>query len=216
MTFYEILDYLTWLSPIVLLAGTIVAFMQFGNLGFTWRVIAGYLLFELLVDISSRIIGRLGTSNLIVIPVMNCVELIVFLGIYSSWFKRKYRAVLAVILTVFGCLMIREIWEIVTLPVGQVQTYTGVLEAFCIVSFALFRFMNNVKNPDRINWQIFSLNAVVLFYFSVKLIFSIPLNFLVNEDSGLSLLFWFAYLIITVFFYCYLIYALWKNGRIRA
>jgi len=216
MTFYDALDYLTWLSPIVLFIGTIVVFAHFQHLSYTWRIVGGYICFELLVDIASRIIARLASSNLIIIPIMNFVELLVFVGIYSNWFGRKYRLVSVFVLAVFGVLFVREVWEILVLPVGQVQTYTGVLEAFYIVSFALVMFMNNIRNPEKINWQIFALNAVVLFYFSVKLIFSIPLNFLVNEDSGLSLLFWFAYLIITVFFHVYLIYALWKNGRIRA
>lgn len=215
MTFYELLDWLTWLSPTILLLGSAVGFYRFGTLDGVHRLIAGYLLFEFCVDITSRLIGHYGHSNLIVIPFMNLIELLLFLRIYAIWLGRKSLPFVLTVLLIFSVCFTSELIEILTLPVGQMQTYTGILGAFCIVGFSLALFTLCLRDPEKMNWQLFSLNAVVLFYFSVKLVFSIPLNFLVNESSGLSLSFWFAWLFITLFFYIYLIHALWKNGRIR-
>nr|WP_294860762.1 hypothetical protein [uncultured Fluviicola sp.] len=216
MGFYELLDYLTWLSPVALFIGAMIGCLRFASLENPYRILVGYLLFELCIDIASRIISWNGSSNLIVIPFMNFAELLLFLGIYSMWLSKKIIPFMVLALVVFVVFFAREVQEIRMLPIGDMQTYTGILEAFFIVIFALLQFMYSLKYPEQMNWQRFSFNAVVLFYFSMKLLFSIPLNFLVNEDSGLSLLFWFAYLFITLFFYSYLILTLWKNGRTPA
>lgn len=215
MGFYELLDWLTWLSPVVLLIGATVGLLRFETLDAVHRLVAGYLLFELCVDIASRLIGHYGKSNLIVIPFMNLVELLIFLRIYRIWLGRKSLPFVLSVLVIFSVFFGYELHEVLTLSVKQMQTYTGILGAFCVVGFSLTLFTFSLREPEKMNWQLFSLNAVVLFYFSVKLVFAIPLNFLVNESSGLSLLFWFAWLFITLFFYSYLIHTLWKNGRIR-
>jgi hypothetical protein len=215
MGFYELLDLLTWLSPTILLIGSVVGFFRFGTLDGVHRLLTGYLLFELCVDIASRLIGHYGKSNLIVIPFMNLVELLFFLRIYFIWLGRKSLPFVGSVLLIFLVFFVCELYELRMLPVEERQTYTGILGPFWVVGFSLALFTLSLREPEKMNWQLFSLNAVVLFFFSVKLVFAIPLNFLVNEDSGLSLSFWFAWLFITLFFYIYLIRSLWKNGRIR-
>jgi hypothetical protein len=50
----------------------------------------------------------------------------------------------------------------------------------------------------------------------LNIIIFLPLDFLISEDSIFNFYIWFANLGVTVLFYLFLIYSIWKNGRIRS
>jgi hypothetical protein len=52
-------------------------------------------------------------------------------------------------------------------------------------------------------------------YFSLNLIFFLPVNFLINVASSVKFYFWSANLLLTISFYTFLCKEIWKNGSTR-
>lgn len=213
MTFSEIVQLMGFLSPAVLLVGLCIGFYYFKSLDLIHRAITWYLLILLIVDITSRIFAYFG-NNLFVLLVYSLIELIAFVYFYYKYiFKARHRLVLG--LSIAG--MIYILWEILVfkIDVKQFQTYAKVVDDFIVITLVLSFFHEKINIFKESKWDNFRLNAVILFFFSVNLIFFLPYNFIINKSAGLQFYFWLGILIITVLFYLFLIYSIWKNGRIR-
>lgn len=211
MSFSEIVQLMGFMSPAILLVGLCIGFYYFKSLDRIHKAIMWYLLILLIVDITSRIFAYSG-NNLFVLLVYSLIEVVAFVYFYYKYiFKARHRLVLG--LSIIGIFYI--IWEIAAfeMDVKQFQTYSKVVDDFIIITLALSFFHEKINIFKESKWDNFKLNAVILVFFTLNMIFFLPFNFLVNERTGLKFYFWLGNLTITLSFYLFLIYFLWKNGR---
>jgi hypothetical protein len=214
MTFVEIVQILNILSPVLLLIGFFMGVYFYKYLDPIYKGVSLYLLLMLCVDFSGRTLKVLYGNNLIVLLVFSLIELTFFLYFfYKFLFKSRHRLIIG--LSTLAMLYI--LYEIVIYKVDakQFQSYAKVADNFVVITLALAFFHERINIYKESKWDNFQLNAVILAFFSINLIFFLPLNFLINESTGLKFYFWLGNLVITLLFYSYLSYSIWKNGRIR-
>ena len=173
-----------------------------------------YMLFMFIIDIISRICGYYG-SNLLVLLIYSFFELILFSVFYFKFLYNNKHRILASISLIALLYIIFEIIVIKQIKAMEFQSYAKVLDNLVIIYMALVFFYERINIYKESKWDNFGLNAVILVFFSINLIFFLPINFLINETSGLNHYFWISNLVITVAFYSYLTHSIWKNGRTR-
>lgn len=214
MTFYEIVKISTLLSPSILLLGVVIGAYFYKSLDVVHKNITLFLFIMLCIDFTGRIIEGYG-NNLIVLLIYSLIEMSLFIYFYYKYlFKAKHRLIMGLCLVSFFYI----IWEITVLnkiEAKQFQSYAKVADNFVIITLALTYFHEKINIFKESKWDNFQLNAVVLIFFFINMIFFLPINFLINESSGLKFYFWLGNLIITVLFYSYLTHSIWKNGRTR-
>lgn len=215
MAISEVVKLLTLFSPAILAIGLCIGFYFYKSLNAIHKSILFYLLLMLVIDLSGRILKFTYGNNLIILPIYSFLELGMFVCFYYKFlFKAKHRLILG--LSIVAVLYI--LWEIVVLKVmetRQFQSYAKVADNFVIITLALGFFYEKINIFKESKWDNFRLNATVLVFFSVNMLFFLPINFLINEKSGLNHYFWLSNLVITILFYLFLITSIWKNGRIR-
>jgi hypothetical protein len=210
MTFSEFLESSHLFTPVIAFVGVFIGLYYFKSLdtvhkGFTW-----YLRGMLVVDIASRIIGATG-NNLIVLLVYSLLEMAMFTWFYFTYlFNAKHRLVLGLFFISFAYIL----WEILSLESAKVkafQSYAKVVDDFMIIILAFTFFHEKINIFKESKWDNFRSNAIILAFFSINLIFFLPLNFILNDSFGAY--FWFGNTLSLVLFYSYLTHSIWKNGR---
>jgi len=215
MAISEVMKLLTLFSPLILAIGLCIGFYFYKSLNTIHKSILFYLLLMLVIDLSGRILKFTYGNNLIILPIYSLLELGMFVYFYYKFlFKAKHRLILGLSIVV----VLYILWEIVVLKVmepRQFQSYAKVADNFVIITLALAFFHEKINIFKESKWDNFRLNAVILVFFSVNMLFFLPINFLINETSGLNHYFWLSNLVITILFYLFLITSIWKNGKIR-
>ncbi|WP_286911807.1 hypothetical protein [Flavobacterium sp. UBA4197] len=215
MTFYQVLDYLTYLSPALLLSGIGIGLFRYKSLDISHKLIMLYFATALCTDLVSRIYGQLFGNNLIFIIVFSLLELIVFSILYQfCFFEKKSRTLFALIAVAIG-FIIWELFSLQTISPQQFQSYSKVMDAFVIILLAITYFFQKVGRNKETPKDVLRMNAVILIFFSLHLLFFLPINFLINVSSELKFYFWCANLVITLLFYAFLNWEIWKNGLSR-
>jgi len=218
MDFYTLVYYSTFISPIILLGGIIVGIYYFKRLDILRKIIAVYIFTMFVTDILARFIGIVYGNNLILIPIYGALELSMFsifyyfLGIKDNLIKK---IILFLILISSFVFTFWEAAKVYNLPITQFQSYSKVISTLMIVLLSISFFLEKIYLKKDIKSDIFLLNSGVLLFYSLNLIIFLPIDFLINDNSGLKFYFWFANLIFTLIFYTFLILSVWKNGRIR-
>ena len=168
----------------------------------------------LLVDVSSRIFEYYYKNNLIILVLYSLSELLLFIYFYYKYlFKSRHRVVFAIC----SLSVLYILWELITfkrLETKDFQSYAKVADNFAVISLVLAFYYERINRFKESKWDYFQLNAVILVFFSMTLIFFLPFNFIIN-GSGLQFYFWLGILVTTILFYLYLTWYLWKNGRIQ-
>jgi len=213
MSFYELLDVFTLFSPFVLIIALCIGSFFHRFLDRIHKYILLYLVLAFVMDITSRVCGIIASNNLIFIPLFGFGELIILSLFFYVQFIHKKKPVLFVIILCVLVFMIWEIWELRNVNPQHFHSYSRVLSSLCIVLLSISFFFERLKNTRTISWPVFTLNSIVLIFFSLNLIFFLPLNFLVNEYSNLKFYFWFVNLMCTILFYGFLTFSIWKNGK---
>ncbi|MCW4469039.1 hypothetical protein OGH69_08695 [Flavobacterium sp. MFBS3-15] len=210
MTFTSLYKLLNFLSPFILIMGLGIGLPYFKRLNNIHKGIIGYLLMMLLIDMASRFFQYNFGNNLIVLLVYSLVEMLFFVFFYYK-FLFKASHILIKLFSIIAASYI--IWELFYFSnnVRQFQSYAKVADNFVIITLALAFFSEKIHEYKESKLDSFYLNAVILIFFSINLIFFLPLNFILNERTGLY--FWLVNLITTVSFYSYLIYSIIKNGK---
>jgi hypothetical protein len=215
MTFKQFLEIVNFLSPSVLFLSLLVMLFYYKDLDRIHKSISIYMILMLCIDISGRILKFIYGTNLILLPIYSLLELIVISTFYyKHFYKVKHNSIL--VLCFLAAVYI--IWEIIKLnktAAQYFQSYAKVVDNFVIITLALTYFHEKIKVFKDSKWDNFKLNSVILVFFFINMIFFLPINFLINESSGLKFYFWLSNLIITVSFYLYLTHCIWKNGRTR-
>lgn len=211
MKIYGYIDIFTYISPVILGIGVIFGLYNYKKLDKINKLIFVYLLVSLLIDFTARYLGYIKANNLILWPLLSILELFVFSKIYQDYSKRQN--LISFLFGVGALYVIAEIIYVDTYNITKYQSYSKVVSSIFIV------FMVLIYIFDRINEELKSvksnlyLSIVVLIYFSLNVVLLLPMNFLINEGSDLTLYIWLVYIIVTIMFYSFLNYLIWKSGR---
>ena len=212
MTFYELVQSLNLFSPGILLIGFSIGLNYYKSLDIVHKSITWYFLGMIIIDLASRFLTASG-NNYIILLVYSLLEMMLFAYFYFRYlFKAKHRLVMSLCCAAFLYIL----WEIVLFESTDskgFQSYAKVVDDFIIIILALSFFHEKINIFKESKWDNFRLNAIVLIFFSINLVFFLPLNFLLHESSGLKFYFWLGIVLTTVLFYSYLTHSIWKNGR---
>lgn len=211
MKIYEYIDVFTYISPVVLSIGVILGLYNYKKLDKTNKLLFIYLLISLLIDFTARYLGYVKANNLILWPLLSILELLIFSKIYQQYSKKK--KLINFLFGIGALYIIIEIIYVDTYNITEYQSYSKVISSVFIV------FMVLIYIFDRINEELKSIKSnlylgiAILIYFSLNVVLLLPMNFLINEGSNLTLYIWLVYLIMTIMFYSFLNYLIWKSGR---
>lgn len=174
------------------------------------------MIFALLIDIASRIFMLTIKYNLFLIPIFGLMELFLFSFIYYKYIFRTYNKIALAVIIVAIVVVVQDLFfrEKLFDP-SRFNSFGKVVSDLVILFAALlhiFRSMNS-SLPFRKDYLI--LSFVLLFYFSINMLFTVAINFLVNEKMNIVFAFWAINLIFTLLFYIALSLLIWQNGRIR-
>ncbi|WP_188620695.1 hypothetical protein [Flavobacterium suaedae] len=97
--------------------------------------------------------------------------------------------------------------------VKSFQPYAKVADNFVIILLALSFLQEKIDDFKEQKWDNFRLNIVILVFFTFNTLIFLPINFIVNENSGVKFYFWAGNSILLLLFYSYLIGKIWKNGK---
>lgn len=215
MSIRQIADILTLTSPIVLVVGILIGFIIRHKLSRLSKYVLLYFVMALAADGISRILATQFGNNLIMIPLYGLLEILYFLILYYFILKIvKSNLWLALLLMTLSFTIYETINSLNVEP-ANFNSYSRVMAAICIVLSAIAYYIKNIKlNIKNITGEL-RLNTFIFIFYSLNLLFFLPLNFLINLDSEVKYYFWIANLLITILFYISLIYWIWKHGRIQ-
>ena len=213
MNVIQYAEYFTYLPPILLSVGVSIGLYSFKRLNSTTRFFFSYIVGNLLIDLSSRILSEVHNNNLILFFFVGLLDILIFSLFYYKYVKKKKLIVLIGTMAV-GFIII-EFLKINIKDVISFQQYSNVVVSFAIISMSLSFFSDQLTLKYDIPVYVRFFNFVWLFYFAFQLIFLLPLNFLINEDLTMVLVIWGLWLIVLSTFYSVIIYLIWQNGNIR-
>ncbi|KGO80269.1 hypothetical protein Q763_11480 [Flavobacterium beibuense F44-8] len=211
MTFTNFSDILTYTAPVFLSISIVIGLFYYKFIKSEMRFLLLYLLMCLFIDVASRIAGEYYNNNLIFIVIFGFLELLFFTLYYQIYFFKRIVWSYALSSSI-GLVYIA--WEIISLwnvSPSEFQTYSRVISAFFTITMAISYLFEKIENKEKQN-NLIKLNSVFIIFFSLHLIFFLPLNFLINVPSKIKFYFWFINLLLTLTFYVYLGIEIWKNG----
>lgn len=214
MTFLELLSGATWAVPFILIVGIAIGMQRRKYLQREYRLLINYLIICLLTDICSRVAGELYGNNLIFIVLFSILELVFFFQyLYPSFSKKaaKYYGIAVLCGVIY---MTYELFSLRNVAPAAFQPYSKVLGAFLIIIMVLNYIFDKMKQELTAS-PFYALYSVFILYFSLNLIFFLPINFLINVSSSVKFYFWCANFLLTLSFYTYLSHKIWKNGTTK-
>lgn len=218
MEFYDLVNFSTYLSPVFLVLGIGIGIYFFKSIDIFHKIIVIYLGSMLAIDLLARLFGEVYGNNLIFIPILGFIELSVFSVFYYFSGLNENRATKFLLFGIIALSFLFSAWEIYKVydvPIEEFESYSKAISTCVVVLLSIGYFIDNIRKRKNISEGEFLLNSGILMYFSLELILFLPIDFLINDGSGLKYYFWFANLIFTLVFYNFLIISVWKNGRIQ-
>ncbi|WP_417368176.1 hypothetical protein [Flavobacterium beibuense] len=211
MVFSKFIKEITILSPIMLALSLVTGLFYYNFIKREYRLLLVYIGICLISDIISRIVAVIYGNNLILIVIFSFFELLFFSIYYQlAFFKRKIW-VYTLITTIA---LIYIAWEIVDLwnvPPSEFQSYSRVISGFFIIAIAINYLFEKIEEKQKQS-SLIKLNYAFIIFYSLHLIFFLPINFLINVPSSIKFYFWSANLLLIVTFYVYLGREIWRNG----
>lgn len=212
MTFLEFVKSVNLCGLFMALVGFALGRIYYESLNVVHKGITWYLFAMILVDIASRILGPTG-NNIIVLLTFSLLEMTLFTYFYFRYlFKAKHRLILVLYVAAFLYIM----YEIVSFNRAEMkgfQSYAKVVDDFMIIILALSFFHEKINVFKESKWDNFRLNAIIIVFFSINLVFFLPFSFIINRTSGYQFYFWCGISFTILLFYSYLTHSIWKNGR---
>ncbi len=213
MLLHDVLEIVLYLSPITLIFGIGLGLYHYKHLTSVYKLLIVYFVFGLLTDLISRLLDTLYGNNLLIIPIYGLIELIIFSWMYYRYLLRDKRSILLPLIIISFVIIVIDIIHVSAQSPEQFQSYGIVMGDISIIIYT-FLFYGNVLNEKEEKTHIYmSLNATLLLFFSVNLLLYLPINLLININSEVKFYFWAINFVITVMFYSFLIYLIWKNGK---
>jgi hypothetical protein len=215
----SVLVSLSYLAPFVLLAGCILGGINYAKNPSVGRWIFWYLLVSLGLDIVSRYWGFFSSekNNLFLFSVNGLIDLLFFSRLYGKFFRFSYKTLLQVVSIIVGVIVAGNIvFQGKQSFVANFQAYDKLLCDGVIFVFALISMFDLLRGKGELKQEIIRINVAVLLYFSLDMLMSLIMNFLVNAGlKNLVAYFWFLRLGLLITLYLILIYTLWQTGKNR-
>lgn len=212
MTTKLLVEAMTYSLPLLLLAGLVLTSMWFTALDNIHRLFFCYLSMALLVDILSRFFGIFLRNNLLLIPLFGLLELGFFTVLYWRFFLQKQPRILLIVpLAALGFI----VWETSLgswLTPERFHAYSRVVDPIAVVFMCMLHF-REIGDAFPVPAERMRLNSGILLFFSLNMVFFLPVNFLINVPAQLKFWFWLANFFLTLLFYAFLIREIWKNGK---
>lgn len=206
-------DLLTSIPPFLLIIGVLLGFYYRRFLDLENRIIWLYLFVCIFFDILSRNIDTVTGNNLFLWPLFSLTELFVFIRLYQALLKKS--KIIWGLLGLGISYILFEIGYIDSSNVKGFQSYARIVTSFLVVIMVLSKIIWQVQTDQNMSKRQLYLNYVILTVFSLNVLLLLPMNLLINGSSVLITAIWMIYLSVTVLFYIYLLYSLWKNGKSR-
>lgn len=206
-----LLAIITYIIPIVLIAGIGIGIYYYKFIKKEYRLLLLYLGICLVTDIISRIVGVIYGNNLIFIVIFSFLELLFFSIYYQiAFFKRRIwvYTIISSIALIFIAWEIVDLWNV---PPSEFQSYSRVISGFFIIAIAINYLFEKIEEKQKQS-SLIKLNYAFIIFYSLHLIFFLPINFLINVPSSIKFYFWSANLLLMVTFYVYLGSEIWRNG----
>ncbi|MFT5822977.1 MAG: hypothetical protein ACI8ZM_004234 [Crocinitomix sp.] len=207
--------YLARATPFILFACITLVIIRFNKVSANFRVLFYYLVLSLLANLGMKLIAYYWGNNLIVIPLFGFFELALFTVLYARHMDLKKVSNLVWVVGIIGCgYILYETCTVNTIVPSEFQSYSRPISAFIIVCYSMIYFFDKLLKGTDLNDSTIKLNATILVFFSLNIIFLLPMNFLIGENSNyVKFYFWIAYTLIVVLFYLTITFSIWKNGR---
>ncbi len=211
MPWIKFIENLTLLIPIEIVLGIVI--VHHGNRRYSGyaRILIHYLIIALLVDLTSRWLGKYFQNNLLLVPIYALLELLILSQIYLQ-FMLKRRRQLFLILSIVSILYISlEILYLSSSSTIAFQSYSRTLCSFIMTLYALNYFIEGIKFTNH-NKNLINLNTVFLFYFACNFFIYLPINFFINATTDTKYLLWIFNLFIIFIYYLAILRAIWRSG----
>lgn len=218
MTIKEFLLIVPDIIKILLFAGVLIGGYYYRHLDNLHKYLYHYIVLMIIVEMSAKFAKLLFGNNMIILPVYCAIELLYFTILYNKYlFKKENKVLKAVSLAAILYVICETLYYFVfnDMSVKAYQPYVKVADNFVVIIYALYFIFDRVNSFNEQRWDHFRLNIAILIAFTLTLIVFLPFNFLVNESTGIKYVFWSVNVIILLLFYGYLIWNIWRNGRIR-
>jgi len=215
MHFLNLIDPIT---PILLSLGIIIGIFFFRNLSNGFRVVLGYLVMSLFIDLLSRYFGDYSylKFNLFLIPIFGFLELAFISTLYYKYIlhSKSIRLLLFIIFMLL-LIVIEFVFFSKLFDAKSFQSFGRVIAESTIISLCMLYYWKLVQGKVVMRSDINILNAAVIIYYSICIIHDLFINFLVNASIHILAVFWAINFISTIAFYLVLIYLIWQDGKTR-
>lgn len=214
MTFSHVLSIFTTIIPLLLVVGIAVGIYYYYFLPLKYRYLLAYFGICLFIDVLSRVAGKLFENNLVLLIVFSLLELLFFYVFFRVCYFRRSVLKHTILVIAGGLYMMTEIFLLSKVAASAFQSYAKTLSSFLILVMVIDYLFDVLRRKGNVAESIPELAAFII-YFSVNLIFFLPINFLINVSSELKFYFWCINLVVTVLFYLFLVREIWKNGSMQ-
>lgn len=208
---------LTLVSPIVLLTGVIIGTINIKKNPEIGQLIFGYFIAGLLLEITSRYWGQVNEAknNLIFLSISGIVDFLFFTVLYIRFFFGRKRTWLLFLSFPTLILLFYMMYHKAALIPSAFDAYDKVICDGIIVFYALLSSYDLINGKEEVRTDVMRVNAIVLLFFSLDLLFSLTTNFLINAGTHFVIYFWILRFVLLTTLYTTLAYTLWQIGKNR-
>jgi hypothetical protein len=211
------MELLTLLSPIVLLTGVVIGSINIMKNPKIGHLIFGYFIAGLLLEIASRYWGQVSEAknNLIFLSISGVVDFLFFTVLYIRFFFGRKRMWLLFLSFPTLIMLFYMMYHKAALIPSAFDAYDKVICDGIIVFYALLSSYDLINGKEEVRTDVMRVNAVVLLFFSLDLLFSLTTNFLINAGTHFVIYFWILRFVLLTTLYTTLAYTLWQIGKNR-
>lgn len=214
MTAVEVMQKLSYLSPITLVIGCALGAARYVKSSATGKLIFWYLASMLCIDVVARYWADSASYNLFMLSVAGLTDLFFFSWLYVRHFRVSFRKVLLTTsaLTAVAIIVATVLYDTHKM-IAEFQSYDKVACDSVIFLYAVVSMFDLLKGKGELQREIVRINLAVLLYFSLDMLISLTINFLVNAGVNFVIFFWLLRLTLLLTLYIILIYTLWQTGK---
>lgn len=218
MSLFDISMIIGDITPYFIGLCLLVGLIQFRRISPPFKLMVIYLGVALLFNLGMSAMAYYFGNNLVLIPLYGFFELVLYTVLFGYFLftPKSSMSTTTVLLGITGCsYIIYETLIVNTVDPLKFQSYARVIDAFIIVVFSMLFFFDKLSKGTDPKETTLTLNTIILIFFSLNLVFLLPINFLVSKSYQLVFYFWFGYMVLTLLFYLSITFAIWKDGRTR-
>jgi hypothetical protein len=212
----DLMNVLSWISPLILVSGIVGAIVHWSNLSPIKSIITIFLVIFLGFDICSRYAQELFGlgNNLPFLSVYALVEFIFLSILYTRHLPTKKSKVLPFI-AILGLVSILILSISILSPIIPLrfQMYEGIIANVFSLFFGLFFIYQMLNGGIETTKQQRALNNIIIMYSGIQFFMALTINFMVNIEFELVFFFWLVRLIALTIFYLILSQIIWQTGK---